>query len=229
MASSTLGQRPSPRSRPPLDWPSERTGSETSRLARIISAVPLFRRHVSIAPEGPVLIRSERDRRALTKTLKRSLAALTARTDHPGLTVIEAQLVVQICGASSYIPWRQGIERAWRKHGGQYGTHGWPKTLTGEQIAAVLLPLPAGRVGLSAGPYPRLLASPKFTVGAAGERVLSDDPALSLIATWVSTPAPDVAARLAPPVIEVFQRGHIVERRIQTFGISWPLPAADGI
>jgi hypothetical protein len=51
-----------------------------------------------------------------------------------------------------------------------------------------------------------------------------------VLTSWVTNPSTDsVTARLAPPVIEVFQGVRIVERVVETLGASWPLPAPDGL
>ncbi len=52
---------------------------------------------------------------------------------------------------------------------------------------------------------------------------------LALLARWVGNAGPGMAARLGPPVVETVQRGQVVDRRVADFGLSWPLPAPDGL
>jgi hypothetical protein len=92
-----------------------------------------------------------------------------------------------------------------------------------------LLPLAAGRVGVSVGKYPRVVADPVCSAGRPPDGGTYDDLVLGLVAGWVGNPAPRMSARLAPPVIEVVQRGRITDRRLEDFGTEWPLPAPDGL
>jgi hypothetical protein len=95
----------------------------------------------------------------------------------------------------------------------------------------VLVPLAAGRVGVAAGRQPRLGASPIFSHGkpALAGGAPYDDLVLGLVARWVANPGEGTTARLAPPIIEVVQRGRVVERRVADFDQSWPLPVPDGV
>src|SRR3954454_21638302 len=85
-------------------------------------------------------------------------------------------------------------------------------------FGAVLLPLAAGRVGVAAGRNPKLVASPIFSAGtpATGGGPY-DDLALGLVARWVANPGEGQTARLAPPVIELIQRGRVSQRHLADF------------
>jgi hypothetical protein len=55
------------------------------------------------------------------------------------------------------------------------------------------------------------------------------DACLSVLTSWVCQPGAGVTAGLAPPVIEVVQRGRATSRAVEDFGQCWPLRAADGV
>ena len=177
---------------------------------------------------GEVTIRSDRDRRSLLQAIERSVRGLEERAEAEGTRVLDVQLVGQVCAGPSYGQWKADRERVWRRQGGKFGTDAWPGTIESGAYGALLLPLPAGRVGLAAGKNPRAIASPLFTTGAPPDGRY-EDLVLSVLARWMSNPADGLAARLAPPVIEVVQRGRVVDRRLAGFGIAWPLPAPDGL
>jgi hypothetical protein len=107
-------------------------------------------------------------------------------------------------------------------------TSSWPRALTPEHVAVLLLPLPAGRVG-SAARAARPIADPVFTSGVPVAGAPRTDPVLEALLTWTQNPAAGQTARLAPPVIEVIVHGKVLERWAETFGVDWPLPLADGI
>jgi hypothetical protein len=52
----------------------------------------------------------------------------------------------------------------------------------------------------------------------------ADDAVLSVLTSWVTDPGFGVTARLAPPIVESVFQGQIVERRIESFDLDWPLP-----
>jgi hypothetical protein len=120
---------------------------------------------------GTYVVRSARDRRALTKALARALNDLAIAAEQPGVTVIDVQLVAQVCSAASYEEWKRVVERTWRRHqNGRYTTAQWPAGLREGERAVMLGPYPAGRVGLAAGKQPKLIATPVFAHGdATGE------------------------------------------------------------
>ncbi len=179
--------------------------------------------------DGRFTVRSDRDRRALRKKLGRALAVLDRRAQHPGCEVADIQLLARVCPAPSYPAWKRDQERTWKRQGGRYSTASWPVQLGENEIAVVLLPLAAGRVGLAAGKHPRAVADPIFSCGALPSGGGHEDIVLALVTSWVSNPGEGHSARLAPPVVEVFQRGSVVERRLVGFGQQWPLRAPDGV
>jgi len=179
---------------------------------------------------GRFWVRSGRDRRGLLRLLSDGLADLDRRAQQPGFNVLDIQLVAQVCAAPSYAEFTRVHERAWRRQGGRYSTVNWPAQLADGEIAAVLVPLAAGRVGVAAGRQPKLVASPIFSRGRpTGGDAPYDDLVLGLVARWVANPGDGQTARLAPPVIELVQRGRVIERRLVDFGQPWRLPTADGL
>jgi len=146
--------------------------------------------------------------------------------------VIDVQLVAQLCAATGYPRWRAAVERDWQRQnkrcGSRWTTAQWPRTLTEDQIAVLLIPLPAGRVGLAArGPRP--IADPIFSSGLPLPGAPLTDGVLEALITWTGNPSRGFTARLAPPVIETILAGKVAERSVETFGLHWPLPVADGI
>ena len=133
--------------------------------------------------------------------------------------MLEVQPLVQIVRAASYGTFKARRERAWR--GAEYSTAGWPKRLLNEQIGALLLPIPAGRVGLAVGEHPSVIAEPLLSTGAPSQGGDHDEIALGLLTTWISTHSE--GALLAPPVVEVVGRRGPLERRVVDFGLDWHL------
>jgi hypothetical protein len=180
-----------------------------------------------------VSARSQRERGRRVRELERALERLALRERDPGVEVIDVQLVAQLCGGSGYGPWREGVERGWRRHnardpGRELSTVSWPRTLTADHVAVLLLPLPAGRVGVAARKA-RPVADPVFSAGVPLVGAPRADPVLELLLTWTQNPSDGTTARLAPPVIEVIVHGKVDERWAETFGLDWSLPLADGI
>src|SRR4051812_41752426 len=199
---------------------------------RACAVVRLGRRRLRMRDglEGRFAVRSARDRRALHRVLADGLDELALRAHRPAYTAIDVQLVTQVCAAPSYAELKRSHERAWRRQGGRYTTASWPAQLAEAEFAAVLLPLGAGRVGVAAGRHPKLVASPIFSCGTpAGGELPYDDLVLGLVARWVANPGDGQTARLAPPVVELVQRGRVIERRVVDFDQRWPLPPPDGV
>jgi hypothetical protein len=178
---------------------------------------------------GRVAVRSDRDRRALRRELRQGLHDLAEGAAQPDAVVLDVQIVVQVCASSSYGPWKAEREKAWRKQGGRYTTATWPQSIQPDAYGLLLLPLAAGRVGVSVGKYPQVVADPVCSSGHPPHGGTYDDLVLGLVTSWVGNPAPGMSARLAPPVIEVVQRGRITDRRLEDFAAEWPLVAPDGL
>jgi hypothetical protein len=170
-----------------------------------------------------------RGRRGRVRELQRALELLRQLEDDPSVEVIEVQPVAQLCGGAGYLAWRDGVERAWRRQkGGRLSTASWPRTLGTDHVAVLLLPLPAGRVGPAAR-NARPIADPVFSSGVPLVDAPGTDPVLELLLTWMQNPGKGHTARLAPPVIETIVHGKVAERWVETFGLEWPLPPADGL
>jgi hypothetical protein len=178
--------------------------------------------------------RTERARRGRTGDLQRAVDRLAEREHQAGMEVLDVQLVAQMCaGGPGYERWRQHVERSWQRHnqrttGRKWTTAAWPRALTPDHVAVLLLPLPAGRVGFAARGE-ALAADPVFTSGVPLRGAPRTDPVLELLMTWTLNPAAAVTARLAPPVIETIVQGRVSERWVETFGVRWPLPPPDGV
>jgi hypothetical protein len=169
----------------------------------------------------------ERDVRDLRRALDRALAEQEKRARKRRIEVLDVQLVLQVVRDSGYGSFRAGWTKAWTDE--PYSTASWPKKLADSQHGALLLPLPAGRVGNAVGRYPALAAEPIFGTGTpvAGRGV--EDLLRGLLVHWISNPADGHAARLAPPVIERIGARGVLERTVERFGVEWPLPTADGV
>ncbi len=194
--------------------------------------VSLMRRKSGLQGQGltgPVVVKRDKDRQALREDLTAGLAQLAARASRDAVQVLEVQLVVQVCAAPSYADWKAQREQAWRKQRADCSTASWPANLGEGAVAALLLPLAAGRVGLAVGKFPRMVATPLFAAGQPGHDHGDEDLALGLITRWVGNPGAGMTARLAPPVIETIQRNRVVDRRLAPLGQTWPLPAPDGL
>jgi hypothetical protein len=146
-------------------------------------------------------------------------------TDQP---VTDIQPLFRVSGSASYASFKAD-EKAWRRQGSAFTTSGWPATIEEGTCAVVMLPLPAGRVGLAAGRHPRPVATPHFSSGRSIEPGRYDDMVLAILARWIPAANNERRVRLAPPVVELVQRGSVVERRVVDFGLRWHLPAADSV
>lgn len=162
----------------------------------------------------------------MVRCLADGLARLAERVDQPYVTTVQIQPVVQVCGAESYPSWRQDREATWRREGDRCSTRNWPVALPAGHFAAVLLPIRFGRVSTTARDHPPLVASPRFTHGRLTSYTGYQDGVLALLASWVSDPGFAVTAQLAPPIVEVILRRRVAERRLDSFGLDWPLPPA---
>jgi hypothetical protein len=174
-------------------------------------------------------IASDKDRRKLRNEIAHGPKDLEARAADPAASTLDVQLLLQVTGSPVYGTWKAAWTKAWRNQGAKWSTAQWPDTLAADAFATLLLPVPAGRVGLAIGKHPRVLATPIFTSGPAPEQGSYSDLALGLIAQWITNPADGHSARLALPVLEVIARAGVLERRVEDFGHEWPLPAPDGV
>jgi len=141
----------------------------------------------------------------------------------------ELQLVVQFCDQGAYPAWATGWRAAWTKAGVQTPTLLWPRGLPTGQVAALLLPLPAGRVGPAVGRHPSPVFEPLLVHALLPDDVGARDFGLNLILRWLESRADGQGARLAPPVLELTQGGRVTRRALETYGLEWDLPAPDGL
>ena len=178
---------------------------------------------------GQFRIASARDRRRMVRHLRDGLARLAERVGQPYVEVWQVQLVAQICGSLSFQSWRQARETTWRRQGGRYTTRGWPLRLPADHCAVVLLPLPAGRISTTVRDHPPLVATPVFAHGPLAKSAGYHDALLGLVTKWVTNPGFGVSAQLAPPIVETVVHGRILERRVESFGLDWPSPPAQGL
>lgn len=173
---------------------------------------------------GHLTVRNDRHRRKLRRQIEDRLVDLETA---PGPSV-EVQPLVQIVGPRSYPSWRQGWDKAWTKKGVPYSTGAWPSTLGESEIGALLIPVPAGRVGNAIGRHPRPIAEPTFIVGPSPADAQPDDMALAIVASWMQHLArPPMLS--APPVVELLIDGAASARHIARLDISWSLPEPDGL
>jgi hypothetical protein len=189
----------------------------------------LVQRRLPTVGPSRVTIRTDRDRAAVRAELGQGLERLAALDGERDVEVVELQLLLQVIAQPSYDGFRAGWEKAWCNQNGRWTTRSWLEELPDGHVGVLLLPLRAGRVGVAVGRYPRAAADPLFTSGTGGEGAGHLDACLSVLTSWVCRPGAGVTARLAPPVIEVIQRGRVASRTVEDFGQSWPLPVADGV
>lgn len=161
-------------------------------------------------------------------SIERALSILEARRA-AGWKTMELQLVVQAFPSSEqYARWRKDRHRLLQRSNPQWGTFDWPERMGTRDVALLLLPYPAGRVGPAIA-RTKLAAQPMFINGPADTRERIELLASELIRVWVHGTPADVAAVLGPPVLEELQGGRVNRRSVLDCGLSWPLPAPDGL
>lgn len=209
--------------------PAPRRALTLPRIDAVIVNTPymslLDRLRGAPATDDRVVVRSDRHRAKLIRLIEDRIVDLETDLDAP---VVEIQPLIQIVGPRSYAQWREGWERAWRKKGLPWSASGWPSSIPEGELAALLVPVMAGRVGPAVGRTPRPVAEPAFLVGAVPEGREPDDVALAVTAHWMQHLAP-AGLRSAPPVVEHITFGRVESRAVQTFEIAWSLPPADGL
>jgi hypothetical protein len=192
-----------------------------------MSTPPARQRRHQPRLHDPIIAAGDPDRGRLQQRLARALAGLQ-RADATAARVVDVQPVVQLVRQAGYPAFKAARERAWADT--PYSTRGWPAKLADSDYAALLLPLSAGRVGAAVGTHPRVVAEPLFAVGTPAAGRGAEDLVLGLLANWIANPPAGVGVRLAPPVIEVIGgRAVALKRRLETFALTWPLPAPDGL
>lgn len=176
---------------------------------------------------GRVSAVSDRDARRARGQLARALKDLERCGSRGGGQLLEVQLLAQVVAPKGYTAFKSGRERAWANT--PHNTSPWPKRLEDAEHAALLLPLAAGRVGAAVGLHPAVIATPIFGCGAPAPGRSIDDLVLGMVLNWVANPPDDLRVQLAPPVIETIAGRSVGERRVQDFGLRWPLPTSDGV
>jgi hypothetical protein len=129
-------------------------------LTPTVSSCPASFRGTGLA--GSVTIAIDRQRAALQRDLADILRELEVRAGQDGVQVLDLQLVAQVCAVASYPAWKAKREQAWRRQGGGWTTALWPAELSEGEVAVLLMPLLAGRVGTAVGRYPRCATDPVF-------------------------------------------------------------------
>jgi hypothetical protein len=163
-------------------------------------------------------------------SIDRALRIHEARRAAGGRRELELQAVVQVCPAGEqYARWRKERHRVLRRSSTRWGTDSWPGGLPAGDVAVLLLPYAAGRVGPALAGA-RVVYTPVFISGRAESRPAVELLAMQLVRLWVHM-APDTDTLvLAPPVLEEFQRARLQRRSLLDCGVSsWPLPPPDGL
>lgn len=172
--------------------------------------------------DNRIVVRSQRHRRKLIRAIEDRIVDLET-TSSP---TVEVQPLIQIVGAASYPAWRQAWEKSWRKKHTRYSTASWPSAIGQDELAALLVPVSAGRVGTALGKHPRPTAEPAFLVGPTDGG--PDDAALAVCAQWFQHLA-RAGTISAPPVVETVVNGRVDRRTVADLGIAWSLPRPDGL
>lgn len=171
-----------------------------------------------------VVVRGPRHRKKLVREIEDAIVDL----ETSGAPAFEVQPLIQVVGPGSYPVWRKAWEMSWRKKQVPYSTASWPERIGGDETAALLVPVSAGRVGTALGKHPRPIAEPTFLVGPVPEGAGPEDPALVVTAQWFGHLAP-AGTLTAPPVVETIVGGRVERRYVANFGVAWSLPAPDGV
>ena len=166
----------------------------------------------------------------LQSSIDRALRILDARRAAGAHRAHELQAVVQVCPVGEhYARWRKDRPRIMQRSSKRWGTHSWADRLPANDVAVVLLPYPAGRVGPALAAA-KIVYTPVFISGRAETRPAVELLAMQAVRVWLHmTPDSDTLV-LAPPVLEEFQRARIHRRSLLDCGVSpWPLPPPDGL
>ena len=153
-----------------------------------------------------------------------------AGRDAGGRREHELQVVVQACPAGEhYARWRKERDRLMARSSKRWGTGAWPERLPSGDVAIVVLPYPAGRVGPALAAA-KIAYEPVFLNGRAETRAAVELLAMQAVRVWLHMTADEDTLVLAPPVLEEFQRARVQRRSLLDCGVSsWPLPPPDGL
>jgi hypothetical protein len=171
------------------------------------------------------------------RLLRDALERVNEHAARAGGSPTDVQLLGQVSISGD---WPQ-IREYWTRRAGLTGS--WPNRVGSSDVILNLWPISPGRLQLTTGvgakPQKRqpqkLLGTPALACFDPLQSRTSADEALArTVASWVD----DVLAheefrgglRLAPPILEEWaSKGRLVSRRVLTFGLEWPLAAADGL
>lgn len=162
------------------------------------------------------------------QTLETALQILrhdTARIASPP----DLQLVVQFCDQQDYPSWASAWRRSWATSKVLAPTLEWPAELPVGHVAALLLPLAAGDPASVSTRDHVPLFEPLLVHALLPEGVGARDLGLNLILRWIASRKGNEGARLAPPILELTQRGRVRSRLVETYGVSWDLQAASEV
>lgn len=146
-----------------------------------------------------------------------------------GARTRQLQPVVQFCGAARYPSWAREWQTAWHRAGVRDAKVLWPDMLPIDHTAALLVPVPPGRVGLAIGRHPVPQVVPLLAHAHLPADVDATDFALNLLLHWLEGRPPGQPIELGAPVLEYATGGRVERRRLETYGQRWPVRAPDGI
>lgn len=141
----------------------------------------------------------------------------------------QLQPVVQFCGAARYPSWARDWQTAWRRVGVRDAKVLWPDALPIDHTAALLVPVPPGRVGLAIGRHPVPQVVPLLAHAHLPADVDATDFALNLLLHWIEGRPAGHPIELAAPVLEYAPTGHVERRHLETYGQRWTVRAPDGV
>jgi hypothetical protein len=98
-------------------------------------------------------------------------------------------------------------------------THSWGDRLPAGDVAVVLLPYPAGRVGPALAGA-RIVYTPVAVCGRAETRPAVELLAMQVVRLWLHMTPDTGTLILAPPVLEEFQRARLQRRSLLDCGVS---------
>ena len=163
-------------------------------------------------------------------SIGRALQILAARSKAPGYVQHELQPVVQVCASGEhYARWRKDRDRLLRRSSNGWSAAAWPERLGPSEVAIVLLPYPAGRVGPAVAAS-KVVYRPAFIDGRAESPEAVILLALQLVRLWLHMTPEQETLMLGPPVLEKIQRARVQRRSLLDCGAAaWPLAAPDGL
>jgi len=177
----------------------------------------LLRREIS-ADYGTGVATPDDARRMLRKTLKATARNAARADDQP----TELCLVGQTRTGDDY----RAMRRHWLRKARGWSAERWPERLPGDRYALFVIPLsPEG--AQRRRDHPRPAAEPIFM---DFNTRLTPEAALAIAASvWLQQVAVAQlnAVALAPPILERYAGGRLLERALVDHGLEWPLAAPE--